>query len=79
MPIKDADRRAVILQRLYDERHLRGWTVFPLPETSSEEEAIIDSNICVQLRQAGLIEWRTHDVGLPHRELWPEVGDGVTG
>ena len=65
MPIKDADRRAVILQRLYDNRHARSWTGFPLPEIASPEEKIIAVNICVQLQQAGLIEWKTNSRGQP--------------
>jgi len=59
MPVKDADRRAVILQRLYEERHVRSWTAFPLDPTASQEEKIIAGNICTQLQQAGLIEWKS--------------------
>lgn len=59
VPIKDADRRALILQRLYDERHVGSWTDFPLPEIVSLEEDKIIDNICTQLQQAGLIEWKT--------------------
>jgi len=58
VPTKDADRRAVILRRLYQERHDRSWTDFPLPEIASPEEQKIIDNICVQLQQAELIEWR---------------------
>jgi hypothetical protein len=65
VPIKDADRRAVILQRLYDERHVHPWIAFPLPEISSQEEQIIAGNICAQLQQAGLIEWKTPAPGQP--------------
>jgi hypothetical protein len=65
MLIKDADRRKVILQRIYDERHEHSWTAFPLPEITSQDEQIIAANICRQLDQAGLIEWKTPAPGQP--------------
>lgn len=64
-PMKDADRRAVILQRLYSERHVRSWVVFPLDPNASQEEQIIAANICGQLRDAGLIEWKSVSTGQP--------------
>lgn len=56
--MKDADRRAIILSKLYDERHVRSWISVPFDTTKSTEEQIIETNICDQLSQYGLIEWK---------------------
>jgi hypothetical protein len=59
MPIKDADRRALVLRRLYDERHVHDWTGFPLDPAAPQDEQIIAANICAQLQQFGLVEWKS--------------------
>jgi hypothetical protein len=58
LPVKDADRRAVILQRFYDERHIRGWVRMPVEPGASHDDRLIAGNICQQLREHGLIEWK---------------------
>jgi hypothetical protein len=55
--VKDADRRAVILQKLYAKRHAQSWVGLPL-EAHTQEEQIIEFNICNQLHQSGLIEFK---------------------
>jgi hypothetical protein len=65
VPVKDADRRAVILQRFYDERHVRSWVAFPAEASATHEERVITSNICDQLHQGGLIELRRPLQGEP--------------
>jgi hypothetical protein len=57
--VKDADRRAVILRKFYDERHIRSWVGFPAEPNASQEDKLITANICYQLYESGLIEWRT--------------------
>lgn len=59
-PVKDADRRAVILQKLYDERHTQKWIRLPLKADNTQAEQIIEFNICNQLRQSGLIEFQSY-------------------
>ena len=63
--MKDADRRAMILQRFYDERHNSrdGWVKIPLDPTASQEEQKIIYNICGQLHQNALIEWKGNSRG----------------
>ena len=56
--VKDADRRAVVLQKFYDERHVRSWVPFPVEVNATQEQRVIISNICDQLNQGGLIEVR---------------------
>jgi hypothetical protein len=60
LPVKDADRRALVLQKLYDVRHTQGWTRLPLEANNTQEEQIVEFNICDQLRQNGLIEFRSY-------------------
>jgi hypothetical protein len=60
LPVKDAYRRALILQKLYDVRHTQGWTRLPLEANNTQEEQIIEFNICDQLRQNGLIEFQPY-------------------
>jgi hypothetical protein len=57
MPIKDADRRAVLLRKFYDARHTTEWAPLPVEPSASREDQIIAANICRQLAQSGLIEW----------------------
>jgi hypothetical protein len=57
--VKDADRRAVILRKFYDERHIRSWVGFPAEPNATQEDKLITANICYQLYESGLIEWRT--------------------
>jgi hypothetical protein len=63
-PLKDADRRAFILRKFYDERHIRSWVGFPADPSASQEEKTIVANICSQLHEGGLIEWKTPARGL---------------
>jgi hypothetical protein len=56
VPVKDADRRAVVLQKFYDERHVKNWVWFPAEVNATPEEKIITSNIIDQLHQSGLID-----------------------
>jgi hypothetical protein len=63
LPVKDADRRALILQKLYDVRHTQGWTRLPLEANNTQEEQIIEFDICDQLGQNGLIEFQPYYPG----------------
>jgi hypothetical protein len=56
--ITDADRRAVVLQKFYDDRHTKGWVRLPVESTVAPQEKITIANICTQLAQNGLIEWK---------------------
>jgi hypothetical protein len=57
--VKDSDRRAVILQRFYEARHVKGgFTSLPVDPSASEEERLIAANICRQLDESGLIDWK---------------------
>lgn len=64
-PAKDADLRATILKRFYDERHIRSFTRLPVPADASIEDRIVAANICSQLAESGLIEWKTPVAGTP--------------
>jgi hypothetical protein len=56
---KDADRRAVILQKFYEVRHVKdGWTRMPVDPSASQEERNVAYNVCRQLGENGLIEWK---------------------
>jgi hypothetical protein len=56
---KDSDRRAVLLQKFYDVRHVKdGRTRMPVDPSASQEERGIAYNICRQLAESGLIEWK---------------------
>jgi hypothetical protein len=65
MAVNDADRRAVILQKFYDERHVRSWVGFPAEANATQEDKLVTANICYQLHESGLIEWKTPARGLP--------------
>lgn len=57
--IKDSDRRAVMLQKFYDARHVQdGWTRLPVDPSASQEERNKAANICRQLADSGLLEWK---------------------
>jgi hypothetical protein len=59
MAIKDSDRRAVILQKFYEARHVKGGFIsLPVDPSASEEERLIAANICRHLGESGLIEWK---------------------
>ena len=58
--MKDADRRAIILSKLYEERHSKSWIRIPIEDTRTQEEQVVEANICDQLSQVGLIEWKGH-------------------
>jgi hypothetical protein len=58
MPVTDADRRAVVLRKFYDARHSQGWLSVPVESAASKEEKVIAANICRQLGQSMLIEWK---------------------
>ncbi len=59
MTIKDSDRRALVLQKFYDERHSNPFIPVPFDPSSPPEEQEITANICRQLEENGLIEWRS--------------------
>ncbi len=68
MAVKDSDRRAVMLKKFYEARHVRGRFIsMPVDPTASEEERLIAANICGQLAESGLIEWK------------PLLGPGIEG
>jgi hypothetical protein len=67
MPVKDADRRALILRKFYDERHIRSWVSMPVDPGASPEDKLIVFNICKQLAEHGLLEWN------------PVMGSGPNG
>jgi hypothetical protein len=58
MVVRDSDRRAIILHKFYDGRHAQQWIGLPVDASTSREEQIIAANICHQLAQSGLIEWK---------------------
>jgi hypothetical protein len=58
VPMKDADRRAVILRRFYDARFV-GWMDLPVDPNASQEDRTISAHICEQLQQHGLLEWNS--------------------
>jgi len=64
VPVKDADRRAVILQRFYDER-LKGWRALPVDPNASQDDRIIAVHICEQLFEHRLIDWKGSATGRP--------------
>jgi hypothetical protein len=47
------------VQSCFDERHTRGWIALPVDSSASKEERIITANICEQLAQSQLIDWRS--------------------
>jgi hypothetical protein len=57
--MKDADRRAIILSKPYESRHSKSWIRIPIEDTVTLEEQIVEANICDQLSQVGLIEWKS--------------------
>jgi hypothetical protein len=60
MAEKDSDWRARVLRALYDTRHQIDWRPMPTAdETLSSEETKILLNICRQLAEGGLIEWKS--------------------
>jgi hypothetical protein len=67
--VKDADRRAVILRKFYDERHIRSWVGFPAEPNATHEDKLITANICYQLDESGLIEWKTPGSDHDHRPI----------
>jgi hypothetical protein len=54
----DADRRAVVLRKFYEARHSSEWYYM-----RDDEDALITMNICRQLDQNSLIEWKPHPGG----------------
>lgn len=60
MTEKDSDRRARVLRTLYDTRHQIDWRPMPAANQAlSSEEVKILLNICRQLAESELIEWKT--------------------
>jgi len=62
---KDADRRAILLRLFYQQRHDRSWVAIPSDPTASQQEQIIEANICRQLRDNRLIEFKQPAEGMP--------------
>lgn len=62
---KDAELRAVALRRFYDERHIRSWIGLPIDPSASMQEKIVMANICEQLSESRMIEWKTPARGIP--------------
>jgi hypothetical protein len=60
----DADRRALVLNKLYSVRHSSEWYAMPDHQDIADEDRLITVNICRQLSQNGLIEWKRHPSGL---------------
>jgi hypothetical protein len=54
--VKDSDRRFEALRKFYDARHKTDWV--DISAGSSQEEQKITANICRQLAQSSLIEWK---------------------
>jgi hypothetical protein len=57
--MKDSDRRAIVLQAFYDRRHTHAWTELPVDVSAPAAEKITVSNICAQLAEHGLVEWKS--------------------
>ena len=64
-PMTDQNMQVVVLQKFYDQRHERSFVSLPVEPGTSKQEQIRVSNICDQLRQKGLIEWKTPMIGEP--------------
>lgn len=55
----DNELRGIVLQKFYDLRHETRFVDFELLRTLSPENAVAVSNICEQLDQHGLIDWKS--------------------
>ncbi len=53
--MRDADLRGIVLQKFYDERHRSGFVRAPF---DTQSDPVIITNICRQLSEHGLIEWK---------------------
>jgi hypothetical protein len=54
----DGELRGVVLRKFYDVRHQQDWIGPPVDPSADRDERIRIFNICEQLAQSGLIEWR---------------------
>jgi hypothetical protein len=59
----DADRRAIVLRKFYEVRHSHQWYRMPDDRNITKEDAFTTVNICTQLDQNGLIEWKPYYEG----------------
>jgi hypothetical protein len=59
----DADRRAVVLRKFYEVRHSSERYWMPDDGSVTGEDEIITTNICRQLDEHGLIDWRASPRG----------------
>ena len=57
MTVKDFDRRALVLRKLYDERHSDRFLPVPFDPSTARDEQETTARICRQLSESGLIEW----------------------
>jgi hypothetical protein len=56
--MKDSELRGVVLDRFYDARHKVIWLSFSALTTHLTTDQLVLGNICDQLSEHGLIEWR---------------------
>jgi hypothetical protein len=56
--MRDSELRGLVLQKFYDQRH-RGILQLPHIVSAYPSEPLLVLNICDQLAQAGLIEWKS--------------------
>src|SRR5271156_1257746 len=58
--MKDAELRGIVLQKFYDARHKVDWLQFDalMSHITSSTNKTEVTNICEQLNQHGLIDWR---------------------
>jgi hypothetical protein len=60
-PMRDTERRGIVLERFYDVRHKVDWFDFNALRTHVMMDQTELANICKQLGQHGLIEWESVD------------------
>jgi hypothetical protein len=56
--MKDSDLRGIVLQKFYDARHKIAWFDLNALSTHVQADFVQLANVCDQLGQHGLIEWR---------------------
>jgi hypothetical protein len=60
-PMRDTERRGIVLERFYDARHRVDWLEFDALRTHLTMDQTELANICNQLGQHGLIDWESVD------------------
>jgi hypothetical protein len=73
----DAELRGEVLQKFYDERHLKG--VVRVPFDEGQEDLNRLSNICDQLGQHGLITWQSFINGGGYGKITANGVDVIEG